>query len=117
MHSAGALSSVSLVEIKRHDTPLLEPHYYRSGAWQASRELTGGIAQSHANVASMIREHQNLVQRDARGFTTGKSAFVCRPRSYLVIGSLQEFIESDQVNEPMRLIQEHLTPASRTAAR
>lgn len=101
LHSAGALSAVCLVEIKRHDTELLEPEQYRAGAWQVSKELSGGIAQCHANVASLLREHEKLIQRDQRGFTTGKTAIVCRPRSYLVIGSLREFREGDQVNEPM----------------
>lgn len=101
LHSAGALSSICLVEIKRHDTELMEPHSYRAGAWRASKELTGGIAQSHANVASMLREHEVLTHRDKSGFTTGKTAYVCRPRSYLIIGSLTEFTREQEVNEGM----------------
>lgn len=101
LHSAGALSSICLVEIKRHDTQLMEHHSYRAGAWQASKELIGGIAQSHANVASMLREHEVLTHRDKSGFTTGKTAYVCRPRSYLVIGSLTEFTREQEVNEGM----------------
>jgi len=99
LHSAGALSSVCLVEIKRHDTQLMEPDCYRAGAWQAAKELAGGIAQSHANVSGMIREHEVLTHRDRSGFTTGKTAYVCRPRSYLVIGSLTEFTRGQEVNE------------------
>jgi len=99
LHSAGALSSVCLVEIKRHDTQLMEPDCYRAGAWQAAKELAGGIAQSHANVSGMIREHEGLTHRDRSGFTTGKTAYVCRPRSYLVIGSLTEFTRGQEVNE------------------
>jgi hypothetical protein len=108
LHSAGALSSVCLVEIKRHDTNLLEPVSYRAGAWRAAEHLSGGIAQCHANTASLIREGQKLIHKDKEGFTTGKVAYVTKPRCYLIIGSLKEFKRGDETNDAMYLSFENL---------
>jgi hypothetical protein len=98
LRSAGALSSICLVEIKRHDTPLIgrEP---RTDAFAQTRELSDAIAQCHANADALVRDYRSISSRDEDGFTTGDMAYVVRPRSYLVAGSLTEFQRQGGIHE------------------
>src|SRR5258708_22933364 len=50
LKTAGIVSLLCLVEIKKPDTDLLESEAYRPDCWQVSRELSGGIAQSQKTV-------------------------------------------------------------------
>jgi hypothetical protein len=82
-----------LVEIKTPNTALLETEAYRADCWQASRELSGGIAQSQKTVQKTI---ENLPVEfrpsDAGGSPTGEILYSYRPKSYLLIGKLSEFM-------------------------
>jgi len=99
MRTAGALSALVLVEIKGHGTPLLEKNSYRSGAWQISSEVSGGVSQCQATVDATVKQAQGeLHSRDDDDFRTGETTFVCRPRSILVVGSLDQFIKDDQIS-------------------
>jgi hypothetical protein len=88
LKTAGILSSLCLVEIKTPNTALLENEAYRADCWQASRELSGGIAQSQKTVQKTI---ENLPVEfrpsDADGNPTGEILYSYRPKSYLLIGS------------------------------
>jgi hypothetical protein len=93
LKTAGILSSLCLVEIKTPITPLLEGEAYRADCWQASRELSGGIAQSQKTVQKTL-ENLPLEFRPTSvdGDPTGEILYSYRPKSYLIIGKLSEFI-------------------------
>lgn len=102
MRTAGLLSALAFVEIKTHQTPLLHAAEYRAGAWRVSDEVSGGVAQCQATVDEVLRHAATeLDVVDEDGFRTGDSVFVCRPRSLLVIGSLDQFIREGEPNVPM----------------
>lgn len=100
LRTRGLVSSLCFVEIKKHRTPLLENTPYRPDTWAISRELAGAIAQ----VQRTVRSAENniggrLEPRDAEGNPTGEVAYLLRPRSVIVAGSLDEFITENGVNE------------------
>lgn len=102
MRTAGLLSALVFVEIKTHETPLLHGAAYRPGAWRVSDEVAGGVAQCQATVDEVLRHAQTeLDVVDDDGFRTGDSVFVCRPRSLLVVGSLEQFVRDGGPNVAM----------------
>jgi Domain of unknown function (DUF4263) len=105
MRTAGILSAFVFVEIKHHRTPLLEPHKdpYRSETWRASREVVGGIAQCQVTIDETIDsvQEREVAEQDSRGFPTGRRALLCRPRSILVVGALDEFVGEHGTNISM----------------
>jgi Domain of unknown function (DUF4263) len=90
----GQLKFTVLVEIKRPDTELLKPRMYRSGAWPASDELAGGIAQVQANCrkweseGSRSEANSEALQR--------QSIFTAQPKGILVIGQLGQLDDSSK---------------------
>ena len=100
MKTHGILNSLCFVEIKRHDTSLLEPTPYRPGVWSPSSELVSGVAQVQTTVQEAIeRIGRKLVPVDGYGNPTGETIFNIEPRSFLVIGVLGEFKTEDGINE------------------
>lgn len=94
------VNALCYVEIKRHDTALLDHRAYRSGAWKPSEELSGGVAQSQATVQEAIELYSRKVQPiNGDGDPTGEVIFNFEPKSVLVIGSLQEFQTDGGLNE------------------
>ncbi len=89
LRTRGFVQSLCLVEIKRHDTALLEQDAYRSGAWQVSKELGGGVAQCHASVYSVSEDPSFEVEGVEK----------VMPRSILVIGRLDEFQRSGRLDK------------------
>ncbi len=103
LRTAGVLSALTFVEIKRPDTSLLRSAPYRSGAWAIDQHLAGWVAQLHATVdAAQAQIGERLRTRDADGFETGLSVELCRPRSILVVGSLSQMLdEAGRLNHAM----------------
>lgn len=100
LRSRGFISSLCFAEIKTHKTPLLQTKPYRSGCWAPSDELSGGVCQVQGSVAlatDTIRNKLNLT--DSIGNPTGEEAFNYTPKSFMVIGCLQEFVTEKGVNE------------------
>ncbi|ASA56772.1 Shedu immune nuclease family protein [Vibrio gazogenes] len=99
MKTKGIISNLCFVEIKTHTTALLEAKPYRSGCWAPSKELAGAIAQVQGTVASAV---ENLSSRinpsDSEGNPTGEEIYNYQPKSYLVIGSMGEFLSEQGVN-------------------
>jgi hypothetical protein len=102
MKTRGLISSMCFVEIKRHDTSLLDARQYRPSVWSPSSELIGGISQIQKTVHSAIESiGRTLRPADAGGTPTGEVLFNIEPRSILVIGSLKEFQSDRGLNEQM----------------
>jgi hypothetical protein len=101
MRTAGALSALAFVEIKRHDTDLLHNDAYRPGTWRVSDEVAGGIAQCQITIDQVVRRAEHALDIvDDDGYRTGESALICHPRSLLVIGSLDEFVREGNPHVP-----------------
>lgn len=100
MKTQALINSLCFVEIKRHDTQLLSNASYRAGAWPPSLELSGGVAQSHATVHGALSAiGHTLRPTDSAGDPTGEILFNIEPRSYLIVGSLNEFKGDNGINE------------------
>lgn len=102
LKTRGLISSLCFAEIKTHNTPILSQTKdpYRSESWSASQELTGGIAQVHRTVQRSIEGIKTKTQiKEDNGNLTGEEVFLYQPRSFLVIGSHDEFRGDFGVNE------------------
>jgi len=100
LRTRGVISSLCFVEIKTHLTELLQGKPHRSGCWAPSTELSGGVAQVQGTVAlasETIRAKLSIA--DDLGNPTGEAAYNYAPKSFLVIGSLQEFVGEHGVND------------------
>jgi hypothetical protein len=83
LKTLGFINSLCFVEIKTHRTPLLaQGKPYRIECWSVSNELAGSIAQVQKTVQKAISEI-NLYN----------------PKSYIVIGTLEEFSTGAGINE------------------
>jgi hypothetical protein len=99
MKTRGLINALCFVEIKRHTTELLRSKPYRSGCWAPSEELSGGVAQMQGTVAMAVRRlEEKLDVKDKLGDPTGDIVFTHRPRSFLVVGNLGQFVTENGVN-------------------
>jgi len=100
LRSRGVISSLCFVEIKMHKTALLNTEPYRAGCWSPSSELSGAVSQVQGTVSlatDSIRSKLSLT--DEIGNPTGEEAFNYMPKSFLVVGSLHEFVGNHGVNQ------------------
>lgn len=99
LKTRGLISSLCFVEIKTHKTPLLQKKPYRSGCWASSDELAGAVSQIQGTVESANETIKSrLSPTDREGNPTGEEIFNYSPKSFIVIGSLQEFMTDNGVN-------------------
>lgn len=100
LRTRGVISSLCFVEIKTHKTELLQNKPYRSGCWAPSEELSGGVTQVQGTVAMAAESiRSKLSLNDETGDPTGEEAFNYLPKSFLVIGSLDQFVGEHGVNQ------------------
>lgn len=100
MKTKGIISNLCFIEIKTHATDLLESKAYRSGCWAPSKELAGAISQVQGTVASAVENLSNKINpNDKEGNPTGEEIFNYQPKSYLVVGSMNEFVSENGVNK------------------
>jgi hypothetical protein len=100
LRTRGVISSLCFVEIKTHKTELLQNQAYRSGCWAPSSELSDGVSQVQGTVALATETIRiKLSLSDEAGNPTGEEAYNYSPKSFLVIGSLQEFVGEHGVNQ------------------
>ncbi len=100
MKSRGAISSLCFIEIKTHRTCLLEGSSkpIRSGCWAPSVDLTRAVAQIQGSVSLALDNIKSqLNPADELGNPTGEQLFSYQPKSYLIIGSLNEFRTEDNL--------------------
>ncbi|MEK7755655.1 MAG: Shedu immune nuclease family protein [Planctomycetota bacterium] len=100
LKTRGVISSLCFVEIKTHKTALLNSQPYRAGCWSPSAELSGAVSQVQGTVAlatESIKSKLSLTDDD--GNPTGEEVFNYMPKSFLVVGSLHEFVGDHGVNQ------------------
>lgn len=97
LKTAGLVGLLALAEIKHHRTELLVRGAYRSGCHPPSAELAGAVAQSHGTVQLAIERLGGRVDKmDDDGYDIASDrSYLYRPRSFVVIGSLSEFVNPD----------------------
>lgn len=99
MKTKGTIEALCFVEIKKHSTPLLKNSPYRAGCWSPSDELSGGVAQLQGTVEQAVRKlAEKLETHTEDGDPTGEKLFSYQPRSFLVVGSLNEFKVENGIN-------------------
>lgn len=101
LRTRGVVSSLCFVEIKTHRTDLLDQSAYRPETWRPSYELSGAVAQAQKTIerAEAVLKRE-ISPRTETGDPTGETAFLLRPRSVVVAGSLQQFVSEKGINEP-----------------
>lgn len=99
MKSRGIISSLCFAEIKTPNTKLLNAEY-RPAVYPPSNEFIGGISQIQKTVQNSL---ENLVNKitpsDKSGNPTGEEIFMYKPKSFLLIGKLEEFQTEFGVNK------------------
>lgn len=99
LKTRGAIESLCFVEIKTHETPLLQSSSYRVGCWAPSDEVAGGVSQVQGTVELALRRFSEKLELTSQlGDLTGEVVFSFQPRSFLVVGSLSEFRTEHGVN-------------------
>jgi hypothetical protein len=100
MKTKGIINSLCFAEIKHHRTSLLDADYYRAGCWAPSKEMAGAVAQVQTTVAiAMHKLHGMQKMVDDDGNPTGEDIFNFKPRAFIVIGSLSQFVGEHGVNQ------------------
>lgn len=99
MKTRADISLFCLVEIKKSNTQLLAEDSYRSGVWQPTKELTGGIAQAQRYQYDFGHLFAGeFRQIDSDDNPTGELIYSFSPKTYLVVGNLDEFLTENGVN-------------------
>ena len=90
MHTSGRIRALVFAEIKHHETDLLGQEY-RPGVWAPSAELTGGVTQVQRTIHLAARQiGERLSETDDSGAETGEHTYLVRPRSFLILGNLDD---------------------------
>jgi hypothetical protein len=102
LRTAGVIRSLVFAEFKHHRTELLKSTEYRPAIWRPSNELVGGLAQVQGTVQRALSSlGDRLQKRDSEGFeTAGEVSYLLRPRSFLIIGRLEEFTNDRGEHHP-----------------
>jgi len=99
LKTSGMINSLCFVEIKTHKTELLRKQPYREGCWATSSELSGAAAQIQNTVSLATQNIYDKIQlKDKDGNLTGEEIFNFHPKSFLIIGKLDEFKNEHGVN-------------------
>lgn len=88
--TAGLIQSLVFAEIKHHRTDLLDDEY-RAGVHRPSGELTGAVVQVQQTVhLASVALGDYMQQVSDQGELLASGAFLLKPRSFVVIGSLSQ---------------------------
>lgn len=100
MKTKGIISNLCFIEIKTHLTALLEDMPYRSGCYAPSKELSGAVSQVQGSTAEAVRNlTEKIATTDSNGNPTGEIVYNYQPKSFLVIGNLEQFTSEHGINE------------------
>jgi len=100
LKTQGYVNALCFVEIKTHKAPLLASTPYRAESWSISTELAGSIAQIQKTVKKAEQELRSRIDiLGEQGDPTGEIVFAYTPKSFVVIGSLDQFSTATGINE------------------
>ena len=104
LKTSGRIKSMVLAEFKTHRTALLAEPFYRSGCWAPSKHLAGGVAQVQGTVSLATQDIRGrLAERSGDGTEIpGDFTYLIKPRSFLIIGMLDQFIGERGGQDPER---------------
>lgn len=97
LRTAGIIRSMVFAEFKTDTTKLLQQNEYRPGCWGPSKELVGGVAQAQATIHAATSDIGSRIATlsDDGSEVPGDWTYLFQPRSFLVVGSLGEFVNED----------------------
>jgi hypothetical protein len=91
LRTTGSIRALVFAEIKHHETDLLANGDYRTGCWPPSAECSGGVAQVQQTIALASEQIGDaLPEIDDDGAETGERSYFIRPRSFLILGTLDQ---------------------------
>lgn len=102
MKTKGVINSFCFGEIKTHGTDLLKQvkDPYRGECWAISDELAGAIAQTQKTVQKSIKDLNTKIEiKDKSGNLSGEEVYIYQPKSFVIIGNLNEFKSEHGINE------------------
>lgn len=104
LKTSGRIKSMVFAEFKTHRTALLAEPSYRSGCWAPSKHLAGGVAQVQGTVSLATQDIRGrLAELSEDGSEVpGDFAYLIKPRSFLIIGMLDQFIGERGGQDPER---------------
>ena len=102
LKTRGIISALCFAEIKTHKSSLLKSvkSAYRGESWAISDELAGAIEQIQRTIQNSIENIKTKVEiKDKEDNFSGEELYLYNPRAFLVIGSLDEFVKDNRINE------------------
>jgi hypothetical protein len=99
MRTRGVIQSLLFAEIKRSDTPLLEPRQYRlPDVYRASDELSGAVSQVQKSTRKAVKRLEDLHRQHSKDGEFEFEVSTVRPRQIIVIGNLAELTDGTEIN-------------------
>jgi hypothetical protein len=95
----GLIEATCFVEIKKHNTDLLEKKQYRPECYSVSAEVAGGVSQIQKSIQKSLYSLWDRINVTDDDNNPLQSIFNYQPKGYLVIGSLSEFNTETGINE------------------
>ncbi|WP_194505985.1 Shedu anti-phage system protein SduA domain-containing protein [Couchioplanes azureus] len=95
LRTSGRIRSLVFAEIKHHQTSLLQKIEYRPGCWAPSVDLAGGVTQIQQTVHKACDDIGTYLAEKKSGYFTGEFTALVRPRSYLILGSLESLCSAE----------------------
>ena len=99
LKTKGIISSLCLCEFKTPDTKLMgkEP---RPDSWSISSQLSDAIAQIQKTSRKLVENLKSETQmKDSEGYSTDEFLYLNEPKSFIIIGSLTEFLKNEKINQ------------------
>jgi hypothetical protein len=99
MRTRGFIQSLLFAEIKRHDTDLLMTGPYRQpDVYQASKELSGAVAQVQKTTHKAVKHLQDLHRQSTPEGDFEYEVSTVMPRRIVIVGHLSRLTSGDDVN-------------------
>jgi hypothetical protein len=95
----GIIEATCFVEIKKHNTQLLEKEQYRPECYSVSKEVSGGVSQIQKSIQKSLLSLKEKFSHTDDDNNPIKNVYNYQPKGYLVVGSLSEFDTEKGVNE------------------
>jgi hypothetical protein len=108
MRTRAQVSQYVLVEIKRSDTELLQRTAHRPGCWAASHDLNDAVTQVQKTVFDFSRNRFRDPLQDISGYDLDGDVYAIMPRSYLVIGNLDQIANHTDKIACFELYRRHI---------